>query len=103
SSDSQAAHLRSGALLTHATEVSMGEFKSGTGSNPGKPQRAATQPDGKRRRFLLSLGAGGASAAVAGVAAGAGAATPADAAPESTSSGYRETQHVRNYYRSAKF
>ena len=63
------------------------------------PTHPVQSPDPKRRRFLLALGAGG-----AGVAA---AATQTLAAPISVSSvsgaadaaqGYRETQHVRDYY-----
>jgi len=54
-----------------------------------------------RRRFLFALGAGGAGAAAAGaspaIAAPAAAPTVADA-----SSGYRETEHVRDYYDSAR-
>ena len=53
----------------------------------------------KRRRFLLALGAGGASAAA--VAAQPLAAPVADvagtAAPDAAQ-GYRETEHVRDYY-----
>jgi hypothetical protein len=59
--------------------------------------------DLKRRRFLLTLGVGsaGAVAAAAGAIPIAAAAPPA--APEAdTESGYRETGHVRDYYRSAK-
>lgn len=53
-----------------------------------------------RRRFLFALGAGGAGAAAA-------AASPAIAAPAAVpaadaSSGYRETEHVRDYYDSAR-
>ena len=57
--------------------------------------------DLKRRRFLFSLGAGGAVAAVsAGVLPAAEVATATET-PD-TGSGYRETQHVRDYYRTAK-
>ena len=72
-------------------------------TNPiaGKPGRA--RPDEKRRRFLLSLGAGGASAAAAGIAGAAGTVAPAQTEPQSKPAGYRETRHVRDYYRSAKF
>lgn len=53
--------------------------------------------DLKRRRLLFALGAaGGASAAAAAapIAAQADVAT----AVEETSKGYRETEHVRDYY-----
>lgn len=86
-----------------AMEVSMRDPKAATSPTPGKPELAVTKPDEKRRRFLLSLGAGGAGAAAAGVAAAAATVKPVEAKPESKSSGYRETQHVRDYYRSAKF
>jgi hypothetical protein len=60
--------------------------------------------DLKRRTFLLSMGAGGASA-VAAVAATAGKAAPAvkvaaAAADEARDAGVSE--HVRNYYRTAR-
>ena len=70
----------------------------------GQPEPATTKPDEKRRRFLRTLGVGGAGAAVAGVTAAAGTVTSVETKPEeSKSSGYRDTQHVRDYYRSAKF
>ena len=58
--------------------------------------------DASRRRFLFTLGAGGAGAA--GAATGAAAAA-AQVAPDTTAADdaqYRETEHVRDYYRSAK-
>lgn len=60
--------------------------------------------DLKRRNFLLTMGAGGASA-VAAVAATAGKAAPvakvaAVAAEEARDAGISE--HVRNYYRTAR-
>jgi len=63
------------------------------------PTRATDSPDVKRRRFLLALGAGGAGAAAVATQALAGPVLPAatpDEAP--TSQGYRETDHVRDYY-----
>jgi hypothetical protein len=59
----------------------------------------ATLPNSRRRRFLFALGASGAGAAAA-AAAPAVQATVAQAAPSQAqaSRGYRETQHVRDYY-----
>jgi hypothetical protein len=63
------------------------------------PTHVAPSTNLKRRRFLLALGAGGAGAAAV-------AAQPltqpiaqsaADAAAE-THTGYRETEHIRDYY-----
>ena len=58
----------------------------------------------RRRGFLLSLGAGGAGAAAAVLKA---LPTTAAVEPQTTSSnhpgsGYRESEHVRDYYRSAR-
>lgn len=61
-----------------------------------------TKPSSSRRKFLAALGAG--SAAAAAVAVTRQGAQPELAAgpavPQGT--GYRLTEHVRNYYRSAK-
>ena len=57
----------------------------------------------KRRRFLLALGAGsaaGAAAATQAIATPVAATTAAEAS--TTSQGYRETQHVRDYYASTR-
>ncbi|MCC6193402.1 MAG: formate dehydrogenase [Burkholderiales bacterium] len=65
-------------------------------------QRAGQSPhtDLKRRRFLLALGAGSAGAATAAAQPLAGVTDSADATQ--TSQGYRETEHVRDYYASAR-
>jgi hypothetical protein len=57
-------------------------------------------PNPRRRRFLLTLGATSAGAAAAPLAASGvvGEATSAT----SSASGYRETDHVRDYYDSAR-
>ena len=58
----------------------------------------------KRRRFLLGVSATSAAAAGAAVVASKAAAMVApDATPDAqSSSGYRETKHVRDYYRTAR-
>lgn len=67
------------------------------------PQPAAQTPvtDLKRRRFLLALGAGSAGAATA-VAQPLAAAADAAPAASAASQGYRETEHVRDYYASTR-
>ena len=65
------------------------------------PSRVDTTVDPKRRRFLFTLGAGSASAVALGAAPTAVACT--DPPPvDDTAAGYRETDHVRDYYRTAK-
>jgi hypothetical protein len=54
-----------------------------------------------RRGFLLAVGAGGASAGVALVSKERGENAARSAKPQ-TSQGYRLTEHVQNYYRTAK-
>jgi hypothetical protein len=61
------------------------------------PAVARKAADSNRRRFLLALGAGGAGAAAAATQAVANPVLPA-AAPAEAESGYRETDHVRDYY-----
>jgi hypothetical protein len=74
--------------------------------------RNASQPAGKagdplprpasasRRRFLFALGATSAGAAAAPALAASPQAATADVAADA--SGYRETEHVRDYYDSAR-
>ena len=73
---------------------------------PAAPVMAAVSPftDPKRRRFLLSLGVVGAGAATAAAAAipGATALQPIATDDVAENAGYRETPHVRDYYRTAK-
>ena len=67
------------------------------------PVAASPSTDSKRRRFLLTLGLGGVSAAAAVVAATpAAAVVGVTAEPAVLSDGYRESAHVRDYYRTAK-
>ena len=60
------------------------------------PQSTQSSTDVKRRRFLFALGAGSAGAAAAAVPV-ANAIEAADT-QSSESKGYRETEHVRDYY-----
>jgi hypothetical protein len=70
------------------------------GRSPAEPATPAPHANLKRRRFLLALGAGPAAAAAATQPV---AASVADATTSATTkSGYRETQHVRDYYKSAR-
>ena len=62
-----------------------------------------TKPNSTRRKFLATLGVGGAAAAAIAVTQRAGQPEPvADAKTAPQGSGYRLTAHVRNYYRTAK-
>jgi hypothetical protein len=60
--------------------------------------------DNARRRFLFTLGAGGASALAATASVlPASASSDADAAPSvDEDSAYRESDHVRHYYRTTR-
>ena len=63
------------------------------------PAHANVSPDFKRRRFLLALGAGGAGAAAVATQSLARPIVPADApADVDSAQGYRETDHIRDYY-----
>jgi hypothetical protein len=76
------------------------------GSNSASPVATPVSPstDLHRRRFLLSLSATGAGAAAAAMSTlPASAAAPEPAAGTSTDdAAYRETEHVRDYYRTTK-
>jgi hypothetical protein len=63
---------------------------------------ATSSPDTQRRRFLLTLGVGGAGAAAASVAALPAVAGIDPAGDSDSDARYRETTHVRDYYRTAK-
>jgi hypothetical protein len=72
-------------------------------SAASKRAAAKLNSDMQRRGFLVALGAGGAAAvavAFKSVAPVASAITPAATATDSA--GYRESDHIRNYYRTAK-
>ena len=68
----------------------------------GTQPRAARTPDTNRRRFLM-FGAGAAGAAAAApVIAATPAAVIAEPVANPEAQGYRETQHVRDYYATAR-
>jgi hypothetical protein len=60
------------------------------------PQSTPSSTDVRRRRFLFALGAGSAGAAVAAVPVANAVDTAMLSAQDSK--GYRETEHVRDYY-----
>ena len=63
------------------------------------PTQKSTDP--ARRRFLFTLGVGGAG--VAATASGAlQAAAMQEVAPQSDDGAYRESKHVRDYYRTTR-
>ncbi len=62
-------------------------------------QHVATSPNLKRRRFLCALGAGGAGAAALATQSLAAPLVPATATVDAGEpKGYRETEHIRDYY-----
>jgi hypothetical protein len=63
------------------------------------PTQATRSPDFKRRRFLCALGAGSAGAAtLATQAVAAPIISKAVAVDADVAKGYRETEHIRDYY-----
>jgi hypothetical protein len=70
---------------------------------PSRPESAPRAPVSKRRGFLLALGAGGIGAAAIAARPLKGNAPAAARDPDAASGdGYRVTDHVRRYYRTAK-
>ncbi|HZS68978.1 MAG TPA: twin-arginine translocation signal domain-containing protein [Burkholderiales bacterium] len=55
-----------------------------------------------RRNFLLTLGAGGAATAAAVVASKSSSPKPAASSDKRATRGYQSSEHVTNYYRTAK-
>jgi hypothetical protein len=55
-----------------------------------------------RRNFLLTVGAGGAASAAAIVARTPGGTSREKSKDERATQGYQVTEHVNNYYRTAK-
>lgn len=63
-----------------------------------------TRVNAERRGFLKALAVAGGAGAVAAVAPAVSAASPSGPAPAAAEAprGYRETEHVRAYYASAR-
>jgi hypothetical protein len=59
-------------------------------------------PRRSRRNFIRTLGAGSAAAAAAVVAVRPATESPPAQDAERAAAGYRESAHIRNYYRTAK-
>jgi len=62
----------------------------------------ATKPSTTRRKFLTTLGVGGAAAAAIAVSKTPAPAPRTPNQPAAPSKGYQLSEHVRNYYRTAK-
>jgi hypothetical protein len=80
------------------------KFSKAPSTAPLRPESDARAGNAKRRGFLLALGAGGIGAAAIAARSLTGTA-PAAAGGESDTApgaGYRETSHVKRYYRTAK-
>ncbi|MEJ7667724.1 MAG: formate dehydrogenase [Casimicrobiaceae bacterium] len=68
-----------------------------------EPAQVSALTNSQRRRFLFALGAGGAgAAAVVTQSLVAPIAQVTAPEPAAGSSGYRETQHVRDYYQTTR-
>ena len=76
--------------------------RSVTIAAPAAVPPSSSSPDSKRRRFLLTLGVGSAGVALSATASVSAVADVTAAAPAVPNDGYRETAHVRDYYRTAK-
>ena len=68
----------------------------------GRPQAAQSPVSHRRRRFLTALGLGSAGAAAAAAAPAVGAAVAAAEPAATATSGYRVTEHIRDYYKSTR-
>jgi hypothetical protein len=77
----------------------MRNAKSLEPSAASDPAQKSTDP--ARRRFLFTLGVSGAGAAAAASGALHAAASP-QTAPSSDDGTYRESEHVRDYYRTTR-
>ena len=61
-----------------------------------------TKPVSSRRKFLATLGVGGAAAAAVAITRQGAEPERAAGATAPQGKGYQVTEHVRNYYRTAK-
>ena len=75
--------------------------RSASDETPAAAPSSGT-PDSKRRRFLFTLGVGSAGVAVSAKTSVAAVAEATEPQQEVADGRYRETEHVRDYYRTAK-
>jgi hypothetical protein len=71
-------------------------------STVSEPTRKSVAASPTRRRFLFALGAGSAGAAAATAVAMPAAIAPETTAPDNQDAAYRESEHVRDYYRTTR-
>lgn len=69
---------------------------------PASSASSAAPSPSSRRRFLFALGAGSAGAATVAVAQPLASALPQAEAGPAEGKGYQETDHVRDYYATAR-
>ncbi|MEO8136380.1 MAG: formate dehydrogenase [Betaproteobacteria bacterium] len=67
-----------------------------------KSKPASPPANLRRRGFLLSIGAGGAAAAAVALKPLSEASPSEQVAAPQAGQGYRDTQHIRDYYRTTK-
>jgi hypothetical protein len=86
----------------HLPEARMRNAKSLEHPATSQSTQQAQATDPARRRFLFALGAGGAGAAAAKAGAMPVAIAPETATPSDQDAAYRESKHVRDYYRTTR-
>ena len=92
-------------IRTRSTAVAPAHLAPAPSSGPSADSAAGSAADfanTKRRRFLFTLGLGGAGVAVSAAASVSAVTEAPDTSAVAPDGGYRETEHVRDYYRTAK-
>jgi len=78
-----------------------GSARSGAQLQMTEATMSESKPRLSRRNFLLTLGAGGAATAAA-IATNNAPKRSAAVGDKRATAGYRESEHIRNYYRTTK-